>query len=429
MPLDLVHATVAGRDIEMVHVEHAEGGAMTEPFVALSGEPRKPGKYTLSFKVDAGAAAVEVPPCAGREDVRVDGRASRPEKGAFIADVDPKAAHTVEVDIKVSGYEKRIRCAYSPISGARATSTVGLVRVSFTSPNARAGGGRAVLYIPRRYAAGTPMPLLVGVHPWNGDEWTYANYTELLDQAEKRGVILLMPNGLGNSLYVARAESEVMLALDETTKALSVDTSRVSIWGASMGGQGATTIGWHHPDRFASVTSFFGDARFDTATYVKNILPTEEAAHAVNPLDVAENARHQKVLLVHGEDDHTSLIHESELLDQGLEKLGYDVTFVRHPRMGHEAPMIILHVKDFVALAAETSIPRAPARVTFRSVRAEDTSAYGITIERAHAGDAFIDMARGDDGSVRVSSSTNVKAVSIAEGAFGGAHAERRVIK
>jgi predicted peptidase len=220
-----------------------------------------------------------------------------------------------------------------------------------------------------------------------------------------------------------------MLALDETTKSLSVDASRVSIWGASMGGQGATTIGWHHPDRFASVTSFFGDARFDTATYVKNILPTEEAAHAINPLDVAENARHQKVLLVHGEDDHTSLIHESELLDQGLRKLGYDVTFVRHPHMGHEAPMIMLHVKDFVKLAAETTSPRAPTRVTFRSVRAEDTSAYGVTIERAHAGDAFIDVERGADGTVRVVASTNVKAVSIGEGALGGAHAERRMLK
>ena len=73
---------------------------------------------------------------------------------------------------------------------------------------------------------------------------------------------------------------------------VAVDSQRVSIWGASMGGQGATTIGLHQPDRFALIVSFFGDAKFNLSTYAHALLPTEQAAHKVNPLDVVDNARH-----------------------------------------------------------------------------------------------------------------------------------------
>jgi pimeloyl-ACP methyl ester carboxylesterase len=277
-----------------------------------------------------------------------------------------------------------------------------------------------VVFVPQGYARDRPAPLLVGVHPWNGDEWTYANYTELLAEADARGVVLLMPNGLGNTLYQAPSEAEVVRAMSELTQVVAIDPARTSIWGASMGGQGATTIGFHLPDRFAGVTSFFGDARFDLSTYVRNLLPTEEAAHAVNPLDVAVNARHQKVLLIHGEDDHTSPIKESVDLDAGLRAFHYDVRFVRHAGMGHEAPMIMLHIKDIVRDAQSTRIPAAPARVTFRGVRPTDVRAYGVTLSRGQAtGDVFIDIERLEDGRLRVNALTNVTKIMLGTGALG----------
>ena len=418
MPLDLQHETVTGAEIALVSVSRAGGGAMVEPWVALSTEPRLPVNYTLSFRVNAGSSALEIPPCAGRGVVTVDAATANPPKGPWVVDLDSRVQHEVAIRLRVSSYEKAIRCAYAPRAGTRTTRATGLVRVAFASPSARAGGGHAVLFIPTRVDPNVSAPLLVGLHPWNSDEWTYANYTELLNEAELRGVVLLMPNGLGNSLYVAAAENEVMRALDETVRTLAIDPARVSIWGASMGGQGATTVGFHRPDRFASVTSFFGDARFDVASYVKNILPTEEAAHEVNPLDVADNARHQDVLLVHGEDDRTSPIKESIDLDAGLRKLGYHVTFVRHPHMGHEAPMIMLHVRDIVRRAETAKIPANPARVTYRSVRASDVSAYGVTIERAHAGDAFVDLERTSDAVIHVHAADNVKRIQLAPNAL-----------
>src|SRR6202142_3858081 len=105
-----------------------------------------------------------------------------------------------------------------------------------------------------------------------------------------------------------------MVALDQLGRGLAVHPRAVSIAGASMGGAGATTIGFHRPDRFASITSFFGDSKYDLATYVRPILRDEAGAHAVNAADVADNARNVPVWLVHGEDDRVSPIAQSEIL-------------------------------------------------------------------------------------------------------------------
>jgi len=123
----------------------------------------------------------------------------------------------------------------------------------------------------------------------------------------------------------------------EAPRDVSVDPRRVSIWGASMGGAGATTIGLHHPDRFATVTSFFGDAKYDLSTYVRALLPDEAAAHRVNALDVVDNARHVPVWLIHGEaDDNTGTFPiQSERMYQAMKGNGATVRLVMLPHEAH----------------------------------------------------------------------------------------------
>ena len=273
--------------------------------------------------------------------------------------------------------------------------------------------------MPEGYDAARPAPLLVLMHPWNGSAWTYAAYHELLDEADARGVALLMPSGLGNSLYTAPAEDEAMRAIDAAMAKLAIDPARVSIAGASMGGAGATTIGFHHPDRFASITSFFGDSRYDLATYVKAILPTEADAHRVNAADVAENARNLPVWLIHGADDHVSPVAQSEILAKALVARGFPVRFDRAPGLGHAGALVAMYARDVVDRASDARAPAHPRRVSYRSVRAEDTGAYGVTMTRGHAGDAFIDVEGLADGSVRVHAADNVGAIALAPGALG----------
>jgi predicted esterase len=228
-----------------------------------------------------------------------------------------------------------------------------------------------------------------------------------------------MPSGLGNSLYTEEAEEEVMRAIDALAGEVAIDPRRVSIWGASMGGAGATTIGLHRPDRFASITSFFGDAKYDLATYVKSILPNEAAAHRVNALDVVDNARHVPVWLIHGEEDRVSPIAQSEVLARALEAKGFTVRFDRAPHAGHEGALVARFARELVARASEARAPEHPARVTFRSVRPGDVAAYGVRIEKkAPAEDAFVDLERRSDG-VHVLRATGVRAILLSPGALG----------
>jgi pimeloyl-ACP methyl ester carboxylesterase len=250
-----------------------------------------------------------------------------------------------------------------------------------------------VFFVPPRHDRAQPAALLVGLHPWNGDVWTYAAYAELLHEAVARDVVLLFPSGLGNSLYTADAEDEVMRSLEALEQAIAIDPRRVSVWGASMGGAGATTIGLHRPDRFAGVTSFFGDSKYDTSTYVKAILPNEAAAHLVNALDVVDNARYLPVALVHGEDDHVSPIVQSTMLAQALADRHFDVAIERVPHEGHSGALVARHVAAVVDRAASARAVARPTRVTFRSLRPNDLGAYGVRLVRTQAhGDAYVDI-------------------------------------
>ena len=388
----------------------------------LANMTLEPGGYVVRFQVAGGAQlALEVPVCAGRGKVLLDGVPLPAAAGPLVAALSPRPAqaHDVEIAITVSGYEHRVACSFAPRFGAQIATRDGLATLTFASPYAAAGGGRAVLFVPPHHDASAPAALLVGVHPWNGSIWTYAAYAELLREAAARDVILLMPSGLGNSLYTASAEDEVLRSIDAVSRVLSVDPRRVSLWGASMGGAGATTIGFHHPDRFALVASFFGDSKYDLSTYVHAILPNEAAAHLVNALDVVDNARNMAVWLVHGEEDRVSPISQSIVLARALAERGFVVRFDRVAHAGHEGALVARYLVELVDKASEAHVPEAPPRVSFRSVRPGDVRAYGVHLSRA-GGDAFVDLERRADG-VHVLRATNVASIELSRGALGAA--------
>jgi enterochelin esterase-like enzyme len=439
------HDTVLGPEIAGVTLERTpeKGASADAPRLVswrdLSTLTLDPALYTLRFHTPAGSDAVEIPVCAGRSRVTATGAADR-SSGPIAADAGPivlrfaeAGEHEVSIEVKVGGYERRIACGAAPRVGlappAASTSIVrttdGLGFFPFASPHAAKGGGKAVLFVPPHHDRSAPAPLLVGLHPWNGDIWTYPAYAELLREAAARDVVLLMPSGLGNSLYTADAEDEVLRAIDATAQVLAVDPRRVSIWGASMGGAGATTVAFHHPDRFAGVTSFFGDAKYDLATYVRAILPNEAAAHAVNALDVVDNARHLSTWLVHGEDDHVSPITQSAILAQALEAKRFDVRFDRVPHEGHSGAIVASRAAEMVDRAATARVPAHAARVTYRSVRPGDLEAYGVHLVRSHPqGDAFVDVEGVGPGGDRapgiyVHHASGVRSVVLEAGVFG----------
>lgn len=441
---DLGHTAVTAAPVMKVEV----GGADV-PWSDIEA-PRAPGTYTLRFA--AKGEAVEIPHCNGRGKIVLDGTvrdpgsngtsvivfdtkvyeralaAARQDDTAGIRDLvreidrhreqAAQVEHDIRIDVKVSTYEKRIACAYAPRVGPVVSTREGLATMKLESPHASKGGGEAVVFVPKGHDANRPGALLVGLHPWNSNPWTYAAYHELLEQAQAKDVVLLMPSGLGNSLYVEDAEDEVVRAIDAVSKEVGVDRQRVSLWGASMGGAGATTISFHRPDRFAFVASYFGDSKYDLTTYVKGVLGGEAGAHRVNALDVLENARHLPVWLIHGEQDTSSPVRQSTMLHDAMKKAGFKVDFDRVPQMGHEGPLVVRYIARVVDRAADARAPQFPARVSFRSVRSGDNAAYGVRIVREKEGDAFADIEKRDDG-IHVLRAENVRSIVLRSGALG----------
>ena len=419
----LVHDVVDGSAIDVMDLVAPGGKTESVAFTEL-GKPRSPATYTLV--VSATGDDVRIPHCNGRGAVTVDGvLRDKGSKGPLVVHLGGDAVHAIRVDVAVSTYEKRIACGERVRVGRAARSLEGLSLLRFASPHQGPAAGEAAVFVPRGHDTKKPGALLVGVHPWNGGPWTYAAYRELLEEAQAKDVVLLMPSGLGNSLYVADAEDEVMRAVDALMAEVAVDRQRMSLWGASMGGQGATTIGWHRPDRFAFVASYFGDAKFDLSTYVRNLLPTEEAAHRINPLDVVDNARHVPTWLIHGENDHTSPIVQSVMLFDALKKRDFKVDFDRVPGMGHEGPLVVKFIRRVVDRAAEAQAPRFPAHVTFRSTRGVDTETYGVRIVRAGEKDAYVDIEKRDDGIHVLRGTEGIVQIVLRPGALGAREGER----
>jgi pimeloyl-ACP methyl ester carboxylesterase len=413
----LAHDAVDGANIDVMDLGSPGGKTESVAFTEL-GKLRTPATYTLRLALTG--EDVRIPHCNGRGAVTVDGTVrDKGSKGPLVLHLGGEAVHDVRIEVAVSTYEKRIACGERVRVGTAARASEGLTLFRFKSPHAGPAAGEAVVFVPRGHDPKKPGALLVGVHPWNGSPWTYAAYRELLEEAQSKDVVLLMPSGLGNSLYTAEPEDEVMRAIDAVTAEIAIDPQRVSIWGASMGGQGATTIGFHRPHRFAFVASYFGDAKLDVSSYVRSILPTEDAAHKFNPLDVIDNARHVPLWLIHGEDDKTSPIVQSTMLFDAMQKRHFKVDFDRVPGMGHEGPLVVKLVKRVVDRAAEAHAPLHPARVSFRSTRGIDSEAYGVRIVRAGERDAFVDLEKRYDGIHVLAGTEGVTQIVLRPGALG----------
>ena len=210
-----------------------------------------------------------------------------------------------------------------------------------------------------------------------------------------------------------------MRAIDAAEHAVAIDPQRVSIWGASMGGQGACTIGLHRPDNFAFVASYFGDAKFDLVD-VRPQHPADGRSRASREPGRRDRQRAARPdWLIHGDADRTSNVHESDDLAAALRQRSYAVTYDRVPGRGHEGLLVVEHIAEIVAAASHAQVPLHPARVTFRSVRRRGRSRV-----RREASFARVPATRSSTSSdvgdrVVVHAADGVRAIVLEDGALG----------
>ena len=166
------------------------------------------------------------------------------------------------------------------------------------------------LRVPADYEAGRAWPLVVHLHgrgrlqPFQGHRAP--------DYGDR--VVVIAPHGKGSVDFMGPGEVDVLAAIGEVERLYRIDTDRVYLAGASMGGTGAWHLAAHYPDRFAAIVVASGNA--DDRVWeelwegggaeapegsVRGALKKLERYDS--PVTYAANLLHVPARVIHGEDD------------------------------------------------------------------------------------------------------------------------------
>ncbi len=318
--------------------------------------------------------------------------------------------HTLRLEVTYGKHIAKVRSFGELAAGTPGLRRRGIVSRTFTSVDG--SNQTLVAYFPRCVDLAVPRPVVVALPGWSNGPYTFAP-SRLIEEAERLGFIVLTPETRGNVLYTGKAEAGVLEALEVLAKDVAIDRDRVHLIGVSMGGAGALQIGYHYPDRFASIVSFYGDSLYDRNTYVGKILRTQSEAERYSVLLFPENARHLPVVLIHAEDDPVSPFRESQQLYDAAVKYELNMRLIAPKTGGHTLELFESHVKEAVETFTGAKRILKPGRVTFKTSSATYSRAYwvSVTLEREGAFGA-VDVSI-VNGSVRVDRAEGVREIAI----------------
>lgn len=208
------------------------------------------------------------------------------------------------------------------------------------------------VYVPTRYKASTPTPLVIALHGLGATEDSffdsYAKVAPML--AEKHGFLMAAPlgyrvdgfygspiMGAGDAAARRRAEyseKDVLEVLKRMRAQYNVDPSRIYLIGHSMGAIGTWALAVKYPDLWAALAPFSGIGLPGSADRIKGI----------------------PQFVVHGDADNTVNVAGSRTMVAALEKLGAEVTYVEVPGGSH-TDVVVPHLPaafDFIARQKKT---------------------------------------------------------------------------
>ncbi|HYE45783.1 MAG TPA: S9 family peptidase [Caulobacter sp.] len=224
-------------------------------------------------------------------------------------------------------------------------------------------GGYLTAPPPAMKTAG-PLPLIVMPHggPEVRDNFTFDRWGQAF---ATRGYLVFQPNFRGSGGFGAsfaeqgygqwglRMQDDVLDGVAELIKQGKVDPNRICIVGASYGGYVALQGGARNPELFKCVVSRAGlsdlvrSQKWERETldadspryryWLKSVgdPKTDEARlKAASPATYAAGYG-PPVLLIHGDQDWTVPIEQSEIMEKALKKAGRPVIFSRYEGQGH----------------------------------------------------------------------------------------------
>jgi dipeptidyl aminopeptidase/acylaminoacyl peptidase len=120
------------------------------------------------------------------------------------------------------------------------------------------------VFVPSSYNAAESSPLLVSLHGLGRTYDWLMGYEGLLDYAEEYGFIVVTPLGYArrgwygsrpteDPLVSGYSEQDVMNVIELMRDEFNIDSSRLFLWGHSMGGAGTYHIAVNNPGMFAAL--------------------------------------------------------------------------------------------------------------------------------------------------------------------------------
>jgi dipeptidyl aminopeptidase/acylaminoacyl peptidase len=134
------------------------------------------------------------------------------------------------------------------------------------------------LYVPTSYVAGKPAPLIVLLHGWSSTPWQIIHYMGIVQEAEKRGYIVVAPTGYNDTggygnrgpgrngwLFQGtfpappdlgeKSEEDVLNVLAIVRADYTIDAKRIYLMGHSMGGGGVLYLGMKYKGQWAALAA------------------------------------------------------------------------------------------------------------------------------------------------------------------------------
>ncbi|MCX5691470.1 MAG: dienelactone hydrolase family protein [Planctomycetota bacterium] len=182
---------------------------------------------------------------------------------------------------------------------------------------------RYVVYVPRGYVAGTPMPTIMFLHGKGEcgiDGWKQVAQgigRAMMFDVEAWPFIVIFPQKPDANKQWEEFEPLVMGTLEAVKREYSVDASRTYLTGLSQGGHGTWALGAMHPEVWAALVPVcgYGDAQA-----------------------LAPKVASLPIWCFHGGADDVVKPEQSRMMMAALEKAGAkDIKYTEYPGVNHNS--------------------------------------------------------------------------------------------
>ncbi|MGQ0766949.1 MAG: prolyl oligopeptidase family serine peptidase [Gemmatimonadota bacterium] len=207
-------------------------------------------------------------------------------------------------------------------------------------------GYRYQVYVPREFRRTRPWPVILFLHgggQYGRDGISQTNLglaPAVRQNPERFPAVIVFPQVPpdGTPGFQRLGERVALAALDQTVAEFSGDLARVYVTGLSMGGNGAWSLAYRHPHRFAAlvvVCGFIGEftGRQSGIRYPAIVPDSVNDPYSA----IAQRISHIPIWIFHGDADLTVPVDVSRRMAAALKANGADVKYTELAGIDHAA--------------------------------------------------------------------------------------------